>query len=407
MRIVVVGGGPAGLMAAETAVNKGARVEVFDAMPSVGRKFLLAGKGGLNLTHSEPIEKFLERYGERSKQIQPFLHEFGPEELRTWARGLGVETFVGTSNRVFPSDLKSAPLLRSWLRRLRQREVTFHVRHRWYGWDESGALRFLTPQGDRLVLADAVILALGGGSWPQLGSNGAWVQILKELGVSIEPLKPANCGFDVSWSQHMRTKFAGSPVKPVAVSGTTLDGTKFRQQGELVVTESGLEGGVIYTVSSWLREEILAKGEARIQMDLSPDRSLSSLIADLSRPRGSRSIASHLKRCIGIYGVKAALLREFVPKQHFTSPALLGAAIKVLSIPLVAARPLKEAISTAGGVPFEVLDSRLMIRDRPGVFCAGEMLDWEAPTGGYLLTGSFASGHAAGVGAVAWVQSRG
>ena len=406
MKIAVIGGGPAGLMAAEAAISRGACVDVYDAMPSVGRKFLLAGKGGLNLTHSEPAEKFLARYGARRPEIQPLLTGFGPDALREWARGLGVETFVGTSGRIFPSDLKSAPLLRGWLRRLRQGGVTIHVRHRWSGWDENGALRFATPQGDRLVSADAVILALGGGSWPRLGSDGAWVQLLAERGVPIKPLRPANCGFDVNWSQHLRRRFAGHPVKPVVVSGMTLEGNEFRQQGELVVTATGIEGGVIYAVSAWLRDEITAKGVAHIRLDLAPDRVLSRIINDLSRPRGSRSMASHLKRCVGIEGVKACLLRELVPKQDFSDPAILGAAIKALPIQLIAPRPLEEAISTAGGVAFESLDARLMIGTLPGVFCAGEMLDWEAPTGGYLLTACFASGHAAGAGAVAWLQSR-
>ncbi len=404
MKVAVIGGGPAGLMAAEAAISRGACVDLYDAMPSVGRKLLLAGKGGLNLTHSESAEKFLDRYGERHQSIQPLLTEFGPVELRDWARTLGVETFVGSSGRVFPVDLKSAPLLRAWLRRLRQGGVTIHVRHRWCGWGENGVLRFATPQGDRLVSADAVILALGGGSWPQLGSNGIWVRMLAERGVPIKPLKPANCGFDVNWSQHLRTRFSGHPVKSVVVSGSTMAGAEFRQQGELVVTETGIEGGVIYAVSAWLRDEILAKGVADIQLDLSPDREQSRIICDLSRPRGSRSMASHLKRCVGIEGVKASLLREYVPKQDFSDPAKLGAAIKALPIQLMAARPLEEAISTAGGVVFEALDSQLMIRSLPGIFCAGEMLDWEAPTGGYLLTACLASGRVTGIAAVDWLE---
>jgi len=405
MKIAVIGGGSAGLMAAEAGNASGAQVEVYDAMPSVGRKFLLAGKGGLNLTHSESAEPFLARYGARRACIQPLLEQFGPEALLAWARGLGIETFVGSSGRVFPSDLKSAPLLRAWLRRLRQNGVTIHVRHRWSGWDETGALRFATPQGERFVSADAVILALGGGSWPQLGSNGAWVRVLAERGIPVEPLKPANCGFDVNWSKHLRTRFAGHPVKPVVISGKTHQGRAFRQQGECVVTETGLEGGVMYSLSALLRDEILATGKAIINVDLAPDRDLSRIISELSRPRGSRSMASHLKRCVGIEGVKAGLLREYVPKQEFSDPTRLAAAIKALPIQLIAPRPLEEVISTAGGVAFEALDDRLMIRALPGVFCAGEMLDWEAPTGGYLLTACFASGLAAGAGAVTWLQS--
>ena len=407
MKIAVIGGGPAGLMAAEVAISRGAQVEVHEAMPSVGRKFLLAGKGGLNLTHSEPVESFLSRYGARRAYIQPLLEQFGPEALRAWARDLGIETFVGSSGRVFPSDLKSAPLLRAWLRRLRQDGVTIHVRHRWSGWDEIGALRFATPQGERFVQADAVILALGGGSWPQLGSTGAWVPLLADRGIPIEPLKPANCGFDVNWSEHLRTRFSGHPVKPVLISGKTHEGKEFRQQGECVVTKTGLEGGVIYSLSALLRDEILATGTAIINVDLAPDRELSRIIRELSRPRGSRSMANHLKRCVGIEGVKAGLLREYVPKEKFSDPACLATAIKALPIPLIAPRPLAEAISTAGGVSFEALDDQLRIRTLPGVFCAGEMLDWEAPTGGYLLTACFASGYAAGAGAVAWLGSTG
>jgi uncharacterized flavoprotein (TIGR03862 family) len=404
MNITIIGGGPAGLMAAESAIAKGARVDLYDAMASAGRKFLLAGKGGLNLTHSEPLEPFLMRYGLRRAQIEPLLTVFGPEALRGWARGLGIETFVGTSGRVFPTDLKAAPLLRSWLRRLRHDGVTFHMRHRWTGWDERGALCFATPEGSLSVQADAVVLALGGGSWPQLGSDGTWVRVLAERGVPVEPLRSANCGFDVGWTDHFRTRFAGHPVKPVVVSVTNADGTESRQQGEFVVTETGIEGGVIYAVSACLRDEILAKGNAVVHLDLAPDRKLPRLIADLSRPRGSRSVASHLQRRANVEGVKAGLLRECIARQDFADPARLAAAIKALPLRLIAPRPLEEAISTAGGITFEALDERLMIRALPGVFCAGEMLDWEAPTGGYLLTACFASGRAAGAGAVAWLQ---
>lgn len=393
-------------MAAEAAVAGGARVDLYDAMASVGRKFLLAGKGGLNLTHSEPLATFLTRYGARRAPIEPLVTAFGPDALRAWAREHGIETFVGTSGRVFPSDLKAAPLLRAWLRRLRHDGVTFHMRHRWNGWDAGEALCFTTPTGTRSVRADAVVLALGGGSWPQLGSDGAWVRALAGRNVQIEPLRPANCGFDVEWTDHFRTRFAGHPVKPVVVSVTNADGTESRQQGEFVITQTGIEGGVIYVMSAGLRDAILAKGSAVIRLDLAPDRNLPRLIADLSRPRGSRSLASHLQRRIHLEGVKAGLLRECLPKQDFADPARLAAGIKALPLRLVSPRPLEEAISTAGGITFEALDDRLMLRALPGVFCAGEMLDWEAPTGGYLLTACFASGRAAGVGAVAWLKSR-
>ena len=391
-------------MAAEAASAGGAQVELYDALPSVGRKFLLAGKGGLNLTHAEPSESFLSRYGARREQIAPLLRSFGPEALRAWARNLGIETFVGSSGRIFPTDLKAAPLLRAWLRRLRQVGVQFHVRYRWYGWDEQGALRFLTPQGNRVVQMDAVVLALGGGSWPMLGSDGTWVSLLAKCGIPIAPLRPANCGFDIDWSEHLREKFAGHPVKSVAVTMTNAKGVSVWQQGEFVITETGVEGGVIYVVSARLRDEIQAKGAAILYLDLAPDRDLPRLIKDLSQPRGKRTMATHLQRRANITGVKAALLREVVPKQSFADPARLAAAIKALPLRLVAPRPLEEAISTAGGVAFEALDARLMIRNLPGVFCAGEMLDWEAPTGGYLLTACFASGRAAGAGAVAWLH---
>lgn len=406
MKIAIVGGGPAGLMAAEAAIIGGARVDVYDAMASVGRKFLLAGKGGLNLTHSEPLPTFLTRYGARRAKIEPLLAEFGPDALRQWARGLGIKTFVGSSGRVFPSDLKAAPLLRAWLRRLRHADVTFHMRHRWTGWDEYGAVCFAAPEGSLSIQADAVVLALGGGSWPRLGSDGSWVPVLAGRGVRVEPLRPANCGFDVQWTDHFRTRFAGYPVKPVVVSVTNAAGIESRQQGEFVITETGIEGGVIYAVSTCLRDEILAKGSAVIRLDLAPDRGLPRLIADLSRPRGSRSLASHLQRRANLEGVKAGLLREGVPKQDFADPARLAAGIKALPLRLIAPRPLHESISTAGGIAFEALDERLMIRALPGVFCAGEMLDWEAPTGGYLLTACFASGRVAGAAAVAWLKAK-
>jgi len=396
-------------MAAEAAVAGGAQplqVDLYDAMPSVGRKFLLAGKGGLNLTHSELLEPFLSRYGARRTQLEPLLRAFGPEALRAWARALGIETFVGSSGRIFPKDLKAAPLLRAWLRRLRRTGVTVHAQHRWHGWDGQGELRFLTPQGERAVRADAVILALGGGSWPRFGSDGAWVPLLAGRGVRLEPLRPANCGFDVGWTEHFRTKFAGHPVKSVAVTAKTPAGGVCRQPGEFVMTETGVEGGAIYAVSALLRDEIQATGTAVLVLDLAPDRSLPRLIGDLSQPRGKRTMATHLRRQAGLAGVKAGLLREVAPKEDFADPARLAAAIKALPLTLVAPRPLEEAISTAGGVAFEALDARLMLRDLPGVFCAGEMLDWEAPTGGYLLTACFATGRAAGSGAVAWLNSR-
>ena len=392
-------------MAAEAAVAAGVTVDLYDAMPSVGRKFLLAGKGGLNLTHSEPMESFLSRYGASRAFIEPSIRSFTPSALQAWALGLGVETFIGTSGRIFPTDLKAAPLLRTWLRRLRLNGVRFHVRHRWCGWDEQGRLRFITDDGMLSVRVDAVVLAMGGGSWPQLGSNGEWVKTLSERQVPIVPMKPANCGFDVRWSEHFRTRFAGHPVKTVALVVRATDGTAIRHMGEFVVTANGVEGGIVYMGSAAVREMIAAEGTATVWLDLTPDRMVKQLTQDLSRPRGKRTAATHLKRCAGITGVKAGLLREVVPNDVFTDPARLAAAIKSLPLTLVAPRPIEEVISTAGGLSFEALDDNFMVRSLPGVFCAGEMLDWEAPTGGYLLTACLATGRLAGGKAAQWSKT--
>ena len=403
MNIAIIGGGPGGLMAAEVALAGGAQVTLYDSMPSVGRKFLLAGKGGLNLTHSDPSDLFLSRYGERRAHVAPWLAEFGPDTLRTWARGLGIETYVGSSGRVFPTDMKSAPLLRAWLRHA---GLTIHVRHCWCGWDEQKALRFETPQGPTSVRADAVILALGGGSWPQLGSDGAWVPVLAGRSIAIAPLRPANCGFDVGWTEHFRSKFAGHPVKTVGVVAKSPTGAVMRRMGEFVITDTGVEGGVIYAVAPFLRDELEATGRGTLRLDLAPDRELPRLIKDLSQPRGKKTMATQLQRRANIDGVKAGLLREIVSKEDFADPTRLAAAIKALPLTLKAARPLHEAISSAGGVTCEALDKRLMLKALPGVFCAGEMVDWEAPTGGYLLTACFASGRTAGAGALAWLAER-
>jgi uncharacterized flavoprotein (TIGR03862 family) len=380
------------------------RVDLYDAMPSVGRKFLMAGKGGLNLSHAEPREQFLSRYGDRRLFVEPWLAAFGADELRAWARDLGVETYVGSSGRIFPTDMKAAPLLRAWLHRLRANGVKFHARHRWLGWSTDGALRFATVSGETLVRADAVVLALGGGSWAKLGSDGAWVPMLETAGVAVAPLRPANCGFDVAWSPFFRNKFAGQPVKSVAA---TFGG--IRRRGEFVVTELGVEGGLIYALSASLRNAIETQGHADLEIDLLPDKSMDHVGNEVEHPRGSRSLSSHLQSRLGITGVKAGLLRECVPKEEFTTgavPPWLTFAIKGLKLRLVAPRPLDEAISSAGGVRFDALDEHLMLNNKPGIFCAGEMLDWEAPTGGYLLTACFASGRAAGQGVLAWLAGR-
>lgn len=396
--VAVIGGGPAGLMAAEVLAQAGVSVDVYDVMPSVGRKFLLAGVGGLNITHAEPYETFLTRYGARSAQLACWLAGFGPQDVRQWVHELGFETFVGSSGKVFPRDMKAAPLLRAWLHRLRECKVHFHVRHRWLGWNDEGALQFMGPDGERTIRAAAVVLAMGGGSWARLGSDGKWVDVLAQQGLSIASLKPANCGFDVGWSAHFRERFAGAALKSV---GVDFDG-EYRQ-GEFVVTEGGVEGSLIYALSSRFRDAIEQQGRAVIRLDLLPGRSLERVMEELGRPRGADSMANHLRRKVGIEGVKAGLLRELVSKDDFADPVRLARAIKSLPLPLLAPRPLDEAISSAGGVRLEELDAQLMLTSIPGVFCAGEMLDWEAPTGGYLLTACLASGRLAGQGVLNWL----
>jgi uncharacterized flavoprotein (TIGR03862 family) len=399
-QVAVVGGGPAGLMAAEVLLALGCRVDLFDAMPSVGRKFLLAGKGGLNLTHSEAFEPFVARYGSQAARLRVWIEAFDATALRAWASELGVPTFVGSSGRVFPKDLKAAPLLRAWLHRLRGQGLTLHQRHRWAGFGDGGLLRFQSPQGERLVQASATVLALGGGSWPQLGSDGAWVPHLIDKGVDVAPLQPSNCGFDVGWSTHFSTRFAGGALKSVAIRCGA-----WQQAGEFVVTAAGVEGSLIYAASALLRDQITAHGGATFELDLLPARSLDWVMRELAHPRGPRSLATHMKSRLNLSGVKTGLLWELVPKDAQADPARFAALIKALPIRVVAARPLAEAISTAGGVRFEAMDEQLMLNAMPGIFCAGEMLDWEAPTGGYLLNASFATGRVAGQGAAAWLST--
>ena len=400
--VAVVGAGPAGLMAAEVLAASGVAVDVFDRMPSVGRKLLMAGKGGLNITHSEARERFQSRYAERTPLLAPLLDAFDGQALRDWVHGLGITTFVGTSGRVFPHEMKAAPLLRAWLHRLRRSGVRIHVRHRWRGWTDDGDLLLDTPSGERTATCDALVLALGGGSWPQLGSDAAWVPILEARGVDVRALAPANCGFDVDWSAHFRERFSGSPVKPVVAS---VSGTTARRQGELVVTATGIEGGLVYALSAPLRDALETTGTVTLELDLAPDWDASRLAAELARPRGSRSLSSHVQSRTGIKGVKMGLVREVLGPDDIARPERLAATLKRLPLRLERPRPLLEAISTAGGVAFEALDERLMLRAMPGVFCAGEMLDWEAPTGGYLLTACFATGRAAARGAIEWVRT--
>ena len=416
-RVLVVGGGPAGLMAAECLSVAGIAVDLYDAMPSVGRKFLLAGKGGLNLSHSEAVQPFLSRYGKRRGALTPLLENFGAAQIQGWAASLGVSTFVGSSGRIFPSDMKAAPLLRAWLHRLRHPatgpSVHFHMRHRWQGWAEAAegtmtALRFETPHGLVEAYGDAIVLALGGASWARLGSDGAWVSTLTQRDIEVAPLRPSNCGFDLlgGWSAHFQDRFAGQPFKSVALTVTDADGRELRRKGEFVATVSGIEGSLVYAFSSILRDHIEVAGQATVGLDLLPDMPFERVQAEVSHPRGSRSLSSHLKSRLGIDGIKAAVLYECLGSARMQDPGLLATAIKGLPLVLCATRPVDEAISTAGGVRFEALDDRLMVKHMPGLFCAGEMLDWEAPTGGYLLTACIASGRHAAHGVLAYLQEK-
>ncbi len=418
--VAIVGAGPAGLMAAGELQARGVQAHVFDAMPSVGRKFLLAGIGGLNLTHSEALPGFLARYASRAGALAPLLDAFGPDAVRAWARDLGIETFVGTSGRVFPKDMKAAPLLRAWLHRLRagadgRPPVQFHMRHRWLGWAGDGTtLHLAAPQGETTFASDATVLALGGASWSRLGSDGAWVPLLAARGVEIAPLRAANCGFDVrptgpdraGWSEHLRARFAGEPVKPVAITAADSAGVVHRQQGEFVVTSTGVEGSLVYAFAAGLRDAIAARGEATLTLDLLPQHTLEQVRDETRRPRGARSLSTHLKSRLHLQGVKMGLLHELLTPAQMNDPDALAGFIKALPLALAAPRPVDEAISTAGGVRFEALDAALMATAVPGLFVAGEMLDWEAPTGGYLLTACLATGRAAGRGAADWLAGR-
>ncbi|MGH8417580.1 MAG: TIGR03862 family flavoprotein [Pseudomonas sp.] len=401
--VAVIGGGPAGLMAAEVLSQAGFKVDLYDSMPSVGRKFLLAGVGGMNITHSEAYPAFLSRYAERAPMIAPLLRGFGAEALCEWIHRLGVDTFVGSSGRVFPTDMKAAPLLRAWLKRLRDAGVVIHTRHRWLGWNADNSLRIASPEGELSITPTATLLALGGASWARLGSDGNWLPLLEQRGVQIAPLQAANCGFEVSaWSKLLRSKFAGAPLKNIAMG---LQGQTLRL-GECVLTQTGVEGSLIYALSAQIREAINQLGSATVEIDLLPGKPLADVQKALGKPRGSRSMSKHLHSQLGIDGVKAALLRELAPAEAFADPGLLARAVKFLPLTLIKPRPLDEAISTAGGVTFEAMDERLMLSSLPGMFCAGEMLDWEAPTGGYLLTACFASGRAAGLGMIEWLRNK-
>lgn len=416
-RVAVIGAGPAGLMAAEVLAQAGVAVAVFDAMPSVGRKFLMAGKGGMNLTHSEPYPAFLSRYGNRQAPLTPLLDKFTPSDLREWVHGLGVDTFVGSSGRVFPTDMKAAPMLRAWVHRLRSAGVTFHMRHRWVG--DARTLTFTTPDGESRYDCDARVLALGGASWPRLGSDAQWVPALRAAGVAVHDFKPANCGFDVDWTPFFKTRFAGHALKTVAMAvagcetppahatDTEKPAAFAFRAGEGMISEHGIEGGLIYALSASIRDRIDADGEATVLLDLLPGHTPEKVRDAVMRPRGRRSLSSHLQGSLGLSGVKSALLHECLPKSTFDDPERLAASIKALPLRLLRPRPIAEAISSAGGVAFEALDDTLMIARLPGTFCAGEMLDWEAPTGGYLLSACFASGRAAGQGVLDYLADVG
>ncbi|RRU18376.1 TIGR03862 family flavoprotein [Stenotrophomonas sp. 278] len=404
-RVAIIGGGPAGLMAAETVRAAGHTVDLYEAKGSPGRKFLIAGKGGLNLTHSDPPALFVSRYRERADAVGTWLADFDADALRAWAGAFGVETYVGSSGRVFPVDRKAAPLLRGWVRRLKDQGVRCHVQHRWTGWTPDGGLRLQTPDGEVTVQADAVVLALGGGSWPELGSDGAWVAPMQARGVDIAPLKPANCGFDIDWTPYFRERQAGAPLKPVVAHWTGLDGTPHALQGECVITANGIEGSLIYALAADLRGTLARDGQVQLQLDLLPGQTEAQLLDKLRRSRQGRSFGEHLRRQLGLGGVKSALLFEVLGKDAGQLPAeAVAAALKRLPLSLLRPRPIDEVISTAGGVRLEALDDALMLRALPGTFCAGEMLDWEAPTGGYLLTACYASGLRAGRGVVAFLE---
>jgi uncharacterized flavoprotein (TIGR03862 family) len=402
-RAIVIGGGPAGLMAAEILAAGGVQVDLYDAMASVGRKFLLAGRGGMNITHSEDFDAFAGRYGQRRAAVEAWLRGFTPQQVRDWIHGLGITTFVGSSGRVFPLEMKAAPLLRAWLHRLRESGVRFHMRHRWLGWRD-GQLLFATPDGERVASADVTVLALGGASWARLGSDGAWVPLLEEKAVAVAPLVPMNCGFEAAWSEHFSSRYAGSPLTTVALAVDDLEGRRIYRKGQFVVTATGIEGSLVYALSAAIRDRIARDGQATVWIDLLPDHDPARVLDAVTHPRGARSMSSHLQGRLGIKGVKSGLLHECLGKAEYADPEKLARAVKALPLTLVRARPIDEAISSGGGVRFDALTSPAgMLRALPGVFVAGEMVDWEAPTGGYLLTACFGSGRAAGQGALDWL----
>ncbi len=398
--IAIVGGGPAGLIAAEHLAGRGYRVTIYDRMPSLGRKFLLAGRGGLNLTHGEPLETFLTRYREAAPPLAPMIRAFPPDALRDWCHGLGEETFVGSSGRVFPRSFKASPLLRAWLRRLGSLGVDFRPGHRWKGWAEDGSLLFETAEGPVAVTADAVLLALGGASWPRLGSDGGWIPLLAARGVAVAPLRPSNVGIEIPWSDVLRARFAGAPLKRIALAA---GGERVR--GEAVITETGLEGGAVYALSAPIRAALESEGFATLELDLKPDLGATAIAAKLASARKGESFANRLRKQLALPPAAAALLQEADREAGRLSPDRLAALVKGVPLTVTGLRPIERAISSAGGVRWSETDERLMLAKAPGVFCAGEMLDWEAPTGGYLLQGCFATGLAAARGIDGWLSA--
>ncbi len=401
-KVFVIGAGPAGLMAAERLAAHGIEVHVFDAKASAGRKFLLAGKSGLNISHAEELEGFLSRYQPLALSLETAIRQFDASAIRAWCLDLGIPSFVGTSGRIFPEGMKAAPLLRSFMSRLRKLGVHFHMRHRWIAWQENAAV-FATEDGEKSLQSDACIFALGGGSWPHLGSDGAWFGEFERNSIILEPLLSSNCGFEREWSTYFREKFAGVPLPSVRLTLTDVNGQVSSKVGQFVVSEYGVEGSLIYAFSGKISTLIQREGHADIYLDLLPGKSFERVLQEISHPRGARSLSAHLKSRVGLHPIHTALLHECLDKVSMQDSLSLAKYLKHLPLKLLRARPIAEAISSAGGIAWEALDTHWMLREKPGVFCAGEMIAWDAPTGGYLLTACFATGRAAADGVLSYL----